>query len=822
MFIILGKLEVSALSYRETYNMDENKTNPLYFPPNGNAIVRPRKNRDRRLRHRAVVCARCQHIINHPSNFKPPEKVESLIIETSNDGVRDLRKRKRTTLEVRMDDAVQHPSKRLCKNEVCKNEVKGINVSVTDKSNLLPKSRFKSSRGLSKNSVITGNIKKKSYKSAIKKKLMKASTCVHKKDKANNIVSRSNLTPLKCKVNLLRNSLNMDNGSDVIVKSPKFMLQSKTKSRNMRKAMITNVKTTRKQKIHGKLSEKMSEYESTVTASSKKSSIGLKAKVLRHSLDSNLRNGTSPKVKPSRNSLDCTFLKQEISHADVKSKAVTSVGYVKSQKPSEQVLDTKSTKSQKMISCPNSKSKVGRPSNSVKVPKQNADRSPTKSTDVKTLKTAHNGLRKEIHIRAKSNSHLNLKNSESLFHEDMVLNNINVTKSKLFSSKEDLIAENKNQSIIYHAGDVVWGKISGFPWWPALVQRVDRRTKGNQQMVTIAWFGSNTKSVVHCDTLATFLEHYKAYFCKRKRGTYLNAVRMAKRKAENKIAIMGSTNNSDSSEVSSSEITLASECLATVECPVASECLATVECPVASEYPVTSTTSDEVPTLEIKNSSESVSASDIEIADNCFVKMSSCDLTSLNSHNSDGENEGEIDLIAARFNRSADNVSVVFETATHVEEDSDSDVIEVITDAQGNLIGAKTVNLSYSVEEASNESDEGNLNYQPAEDEITKKNHMNEIVEQTVSNMVQKAVCDIVEQSVSDMVEKSIHDISGGDSMSIDSLDEIILECNMSSPPSPGEVLDKLSPYRGADGSRNSSKCLILPNTNHETMKDVT
>ncbi|GLV43951.1 six-banded [Carabus blaptoides fortunei] len=75
-------------------------------------------------------------------------------------------------------------------------------------------------------------------------------------------------------------------------------------------------------------------------------------------------------------------------------------------------------------------------------------------------------------------------------------------------------------------GDVVWGKIHGFPWWPGKVLSItDTDTTGPQAHV--AWYGSSTSSLMPCDQLSPFLENFKIRYNKKKRGPYKEAIKQA-------------------------------------------------------------------------------------------------------------------------------------------------------------------------------------------------------------------------------------------------------------------------------------------------------
>ncbi len=86
-------------------------------------------------------------------------------------------------------------------------------------------------------------------------------------------------------------------------------------------------------------------------------------------------------------------------------------------------------------------------------------------------------------------------------------------------------------------GDIVWGKIHGFPWWPGKIISiaVSQRDKGViiTQMAHVSWFGSSTMSHMPCAELFDFLQVFKARFNKKKRGPYKVAIRQATIAARN-------------------------------------------------------------------------------------------------------------------------------------------------------------------------------------------------------------------------------------------------------------------------------------------------
>ncbi|CAG5126483.1 unnamed protein product [Candidula unifasciata] len=82
-----------------------------------------------------------------------------------------------------------------------------------------------------------------------------------------------------------------------------------------------------------------------------------------------------------------------------------------------------------------------------------------------------------------------------------------------------------------HVGDIVWGKIQGFPWWPGRVSNITVTQRDNNVIITrvanVAWFGSNTVSHMHCSDLFPFLEDFKTRYNKKKKGQYRVAIKQA-------------------------------------------------------------------------------------------------------------------------------------------------------------------------------------------------------------------------------------------------------------------------------------------------------
>lgn len=81
-------------------------------------------------------------------------------------------------------------------------------------------------------------------------------------------------------------------------------------------------------------------------------------------------------------------------------------------------------------------------------------------------------------------------------------------------------------------GDIVWGKVKGFPWWPGRIMTINVSQKDNavviRQIAQVAWFGSSTMSHISCSDLYPFLEDFKVRFSRKKRSTpYRRAIKQA-------------------------------------------------------------------------------------------------------------------------------------------------------------------------------------------------------------------------------------------------------------------------------------------------------
>ncbi|KAJ3610706.1 hypothetical protein NHX12_022798 [Muraenolepis orangiensis] len=80
-------------------------------------------------------------------------------------------------------------------------------------------------------------------------------------------------------------------------------------------------------------------------------------------------------------------------------------------------------------------------------------------------------------------------------------------------------------------GDIVWGKIHGFPWWPARVLNISGSHKPETAScealwpeAKVAWFGSPTTSQLSVAKLSPFRELFRSRFNRKKKGMYRRAI----------------------------------------------------------------------------------------------------------------------------------------------------------------------------------------------------------------------------------------------------------------------------------------------------------
>lgn len=79
-------------------------------------------------------------------------------------------------------------------------------------------------------------------------------------------------------------------------------------------------------------------------------------------------------------------------------------------------------------------------------------------------------------------------------------------------------------------GDVIWGKIHGFPWWPGRVTSISVSQRDGamlSQTASVSWFGSSTMSIMPCSEIHPFLQDFELRYNKKKKGPYKTAIRQA-------------------------------------------------------------------------------------------------------------------------------------------------------------------------------------------------------------------------------------------------------------------------------------------------------
>ena len=112
-----------------------------------------------------------------------------------------------------------------------------------------------------------------------------------------------------------------------------------------------------------------------------------------------------------------------------------------------------------------------------------------------------------------------IENHKPVLPLKMQVHKKNVTKSCLQDGREMCI------------GDIVWGKITGFPWWPGRIVEivVSRYENGTllSQLAQITWFASTTISHMPLTELYPFLPFFTERYNRKKKGIYRDAVRQA-------------------------------------------------------------------------------------------------------------------------------------------------------------------------------------------------------------------------------------------------------------------------------------------------------
>ncbi|KAI5706225.1 hypothetical protein M8J76_014417 [Diaphorina citri] len=89
-----------------------------------------------------------------------------------------------------------------------------------------------------------------------------------------------------------------------------------------------------------------------------------------------------------------------------------------------------------------------------------------------------------------------------------------------------VMSDGNNPSV----GDIVWGKVHGFPWWPGKVLSISESSSNPESTseALVSWFGSSTSSMMPRNQLCPFLDFFKLRFNKKKKSSYYKeAIRQA-------------------------------------------------------------------------------------------------------------------------------------------------------------------------------------------------------------------------------------------------------------------------------------------------------
>mmetsp|Transcript_5963 Transcript_5963/g.5255 ORF Transcript_5963/g.5255 Transcript_5963/m.5255 type:complete len:88 (-) Transcript_5963:399-662(-) len=83
---------------------------------------------------------------------------------------------------------------------------------------------------------------------------------------------------------------------------------------------------------------------------------------------------------------------------------------------------------------------------------------------------------------------------------------------------------------MYSKGEVVWAKIKGYPWWPAVVAKV-YHSKAEPDKITdilVNFLGENSHAKLPLDKVGKFAEN-RAEFSKMKKKKLIESVQIAER-----------------------------------------------------------------------------------------------------------------------------------------------------------------------------------------------------------------------------------------------------------------------------------------------------
>ena len=78
----------------------------------------------------------------------------------------------------------------------------------------------------------------------------------------------------------------------------------------------------------------------------------------------------------------------------------------------------------------------------------------------------------------------------------------------------------------YHQDDLVWAKIRGCSWWPAVVSHTEKPRNGTEPQVIVNFIGENSHAVLLLDKVVHYRDGYKQFSATKKRSL-LDAIKTA-------------------------------------------------------------------------------------------------------------------------------------------------------------------------------------------------------------------------------------------------------------------------------------------------------
>lgn len=80
----------------------------------------------------------------------------------------------------------------------------------------------------------------------------------------------------------------------------------------------------------------------------------------------------------------------------------------------------------------------------------------------------------------------------------------------------------------YYQDDLVWAKIKGCSWWPAVISSIDKVRSNGELQVTVNFVGDNSYAMLPLDKIMSYRDGY-TQFSKTKKRSLLDAIEIANR-----------------------------------------------------------------------------------------------------------------------------------------------------------------------------------------------------------------------------------------------------------------------------------------------------